>query len=245
MPSRENLHLFERTYLKKSRTWVTADVVLLIGPAGEKYVMKDFSGRPAGIRQTWCRFMAAREIEAYRLLQPVDGVPHVIAVLGPECFVMQHMDGQPLPRRKIGRKILSADYFAKLDALIRAMHEAGVAHGDLRRRNVLVSETGEPRLIDFETAWTRGESPLRHRLFDAIARIDRITVLKIKDRYFPGTLTPDEQREHDAVPWHLRVGRFLRQYVYGLLTAKGIRRLVSPTKRRKRKRRKLRQQSHR
>ncbi len=218
LPTRQNLYLFQQQPLKVSRTPLTPDVILLQAADGTKYVLKDFASRPWLMRIAWCRFAVSRETAAYRALEQVPGIPRLINVISKDVFVMEWLDGEPLPRRKL-KEILGEHFFDNLCTMLDEMHKRGVAHGDLRRRNILVGADKSPRILDFETAVLRGRG-IRRRLFEAIARIDRITVIKIKAKYFHDQISPQEEVLLRDLPWHLRVGRFLRQRVYGGLSPK-------------------------
>lgn len=221
-PGPETIDQFERSWLKVSRTWFSPDVILLTAPDGVKFVLKDWSGRPWIFRQTWCRVAAWREVRVYERLRGMAGVPQLISRMGDLGFVMEWLDARPLPRTKM-RDVLGLEFFRQLDALVRDMHDRGVAHGDLRRRNILRGIDGRPRLIDFETAVVaKGEDG--GRFFRALCGVDHITVLKIQARYFPESLSAEDRAALDSVPWYLAAGRFFRQHVYGKFTKKGRKR---------------------
>ena len=220
-PGRDNLEGFEKSYLKKSRTWFGPDVVLLTATDEVKFVMKDWSQRPAVFRKTWCSVAARREIKVYEKLRGMAGVPQLISVLS-QGFIMEWLDARPLPRRKM-RDLLGMEFFTELEELVRQMHARGVAHGDLRRRNILRGVDGKPRLIDFETAVTSENIEQPGKVFRSVCEIDYITILKIRARYFPESVSPEEQEKLDQVPWHLATGRYIRQNLYGPLTSKGRR----------------------
>ena len=194
----------------------------LIAPDGVRFVMKDWSGRPLALRETWCRIAAAREMRVYETLRGMQGVPQMICRLGKLGFVMEWLDARPLPSRKMA-DLLGVEFFERLEAVVADMHSRGVAHGDLRRRNILRGVDGNPRLIDFETAVHAKQVPGGGRLFEAVSAIDRITVLKIRQRYFPNSLTEQDTATLKDVPWHLAWGRFVRKNVYAPLTKKGRR----------------------
>lgn len=204
---------YTRQPIKVSRTPFTPDVILLTSPDGQQYVLKDFSGRLLAARLIWCRFAVRRETSAYRRLSSIPGIPRLASTASEDAFLMEWLDAQPLPRRK-QKELLGIHFFDKLNRLVEQMHDAGVAHGDLRRKNILVSPAGEPCIIDFETAVVR-RGLIQQFIFDAICRVDRITVLKIKAKYYPEEITPEEKLMLVNVPWHLKIGRFLRQRVYG------------------------------
>lgn len=214
IPNRKNLSKFKKQYLKKSRTAFTPDVILLEAPDGARFVLKDWSKRSAFARTVWCRFAACREAKTYELLKGMNGVPQLISRLDSLGFIIEWLDAKPLPSRKF-RDVLGNDFFQTLDQILKEMHSRGVAHGDLRRRNILLGIDGKPRVIDFETA-LRGKNPFTR----ALANVDRITVLKIKTRYYPENTTEEDIKTLQNLPILLRIGRFLRQTVYGFFSSK-------------------------
>lgn len=222
LPGRGNLDQFEKSYLKKAASWVGPDVVLLTAPDGVRFVMKDWATRPFLFRSTWCRLAASREIKVYQKLRGMKGVPQLICTLGSHGFVMEWLDARTLPITKM-RDLLGLDFFDRLTEIVHEMHSRGVAHGDLRRRNILRGLDGLPKLIDFETAVHANNTPEGGWLFRAISGIDDITVVKIRARYFPDSVTSEERLLLDEVPWHLAWGRFLRKKVYTPFTKKGKR----------------------
>ncbi len=232
LPGRDNLDQFEKSYLKKSRSWFSPDVVLLTAPDGIKFVMKDWANSPYFIKQTWCRLAASREIKVYEKLRGMKGIPQLICTLGSYGFVMDWLDARPLPTTKL-RDLLGLHFFELLTEIVEEMHSRGVAHGDLRRRNILRGLDGMPKLIDFETAVHFNSGTGKNWLFHAISEIDNITVIKIRARYFPGSVTSEEQQILSAVPWHLACGRFLRKKVYRPLTIKGRRKRLRKLNRKK------------
>lgn len=223
LPGPDNLDRFEQTFLKQARSWVGPDVVLLQAPDGVRFVMKDWSKRPLPFRLSWCRIAAQREMLVYEKLRGMEGVPQLISRLGPLGFVMEWLDARPLPGRRM-KDLLGSNFFPDLEAVVREMHRRGVAHGDLRRRNILRGLDGSPKLIDFETAVRASKAPGGGKLFQAICEVDLITITKIRSRYFPDSMTARDRETLDNVPWHLAWGRFLRKQVYAPLTRKGRRR---------------------
>ncbi len=222
-PGRDSLDKYEKSYLKKARSWFAPDVVQLTGPDGVKFVMKDWSQRPLAFRETWCRSAAQREIRVYEKLRGMKGVPQLICTLGHYGFIMEWLDARPLPRTKM-RDLLGLEFFDHLKVIVDEMHSRGVAHGDLRRRNILRGLDGLPKLIDFETAVHASDVPGGGRMFQAICNVDRITIVKIRARYFPESISEQDHLLLNDIPWHLATGRYLRREVYGRLTKKGRRR---------------------
>jgi len=218
-PTLENLHLFKREPLKESRTPVTPDVWLLSSADGGKYVLKDFSRKALPVRVGWGRLVLGREAAAYQALAGVAGIPGLVSRPSADSLVMEWVDGKPLPRRKQSH-ILGDGFFTKLERLVHEMHERGIAHGDLRRRNILVNADGEPRILDFETCIRRDAGFPQAQFFATVCRIDLITITKIKAKYYPHALSEEEQRRLASAPWHLRLGRFIRQKIYGPLAGR-------------------------
>jgi hypothetical protein len=132
---------------------------------------------------------------------------------------MEYIDGYgPLVDH---RELDVADYpppafFTQLKALVQRMHNCGIAHGDLRRKNVLRTKDNEPYLVDFATAiCCRGPfRALLKPLFRMLCRADRFAVLKLQRSYHPSSLGDDEIRLLSHVPWYLAAGRFLRKRLY-------------------------------
>ena len=64
-------------------------------------------------------------------------------------YMNNHPDLNVVDRMKLMRKILVA---------VSALHRAGYGHFDLKLLNIMITESGEVKLIDFETAEVLGES---------------------------------------------------------------------------------------
>jgi predicted Ser/Thr protein kinase len=210
-PARAPDALGERL-LKKARNAFQADVSLLEGAsAGEApRVRKDISGRPAWARATGAGWSMRREAEALRALEGLNIAPRLLAWDGSRVLEMEFVAGERLPKRRDPVQP-GPELFERLQTMLASMHQAGVAHGDLRRANIFWHpETGEARLIDFGAAWTLGDRPgwLKRLAFRLAARVDRATLEKLR-RYYIGEDAPDSH-----YPWFLRWGRALRQGLY-------------------------------
>lgn len=215
---RESLREWKQTALKLGRTWIAPDVILLERD-GHRAVLKDVRARPLLTRRLWCRGALRREINAMTRLRGMPGVPAILGRVDDDAFVMQWIDGRPLPPRRL-REELGTAFFDELQVVIREMHGRGVAHGDLRRRNILSTADGHPCLIDFETALADGPGIVRRWAFRFLTRVDEWTVLKIFGRYYPHALDEQEREQLARAPWLLRIGRFLRKRVYHPLSPK-------------------------
>ena len=52
--------------------------------------------------------------------------------------------------------------FCQVTSALTHMHRRGVFHGDLKPANIMLTKTGQVKLIDFGTAWVRGQD--KHRV---------------------------------------------------------------------------------
>lgn len=159
--------------------------VLLVEHAGERLVVKDFAPRGALVRATLGRFVAAREARAYRALEGHPSVPRFRGWIDPLAFAVEYRPGARLSRARAAS--LPADFLAKLEAALDAMHARGVVHLDLRHRsNLLVAADGSPVLIDFGSAVCFGPRGLGARvLLPLLARVDRGALAKWRAKLGP------------------------------------------------------------
>jgi len=124
-----------------------------------------------------------REAAVYERLRGVPGVPRSYGLVNGH-LVLEHIEGPSL-RQQEKRLADRERFFAELLETLDAMHAAGVAHGDLKRKdNVLVGPGERPYVIDFGVAWCVGpNSPRwRWRVFDVLRQMDYNSWLKLKYR---------------------------------------------------------------
>jgi predicted Ser/Thr protein kinase len=155
-----------------------ASVHLYGTSAGPVVVKTPHRGGPLGA--LW-RSLSRREAAVYARLGGIAGIPRSFGLVG-DGLALEHIAGPSL--RKHERQIADRDaFFAKLLATLRAMHEAGVAHGDLKRKDNIVVGPGErPYLIDFGIAVQRSaSSTLWNRLvFERLVQMDLNAWVKLK-----------------------------------------------------------------
>ena len=184
---------------------------------GREALLKTFHARPAIVKWLWSRRVAAREIRMLARLAGMRDVPELLAVAGREAFVMTRLPARRLPGRK--EPAPQKGYWRRARDLMEAMHARGIAHGDLRRKNLLMDQAGaKPFMIDFATAVARPaeDAPrtfdnwLKAFLFERCVRIDRITFVRIK-RAYRAKLTAEERAWLAAEPWYLKAGRFFKR----------------------------------
>jgi len=138
--------------LSEPRTPRKARVLVADSPQG-RVVCKDFADVASRRRfdLTW-RWRKNNECAALTALQGLAGVPDLLASW-PTGMVMDCVPGQPLGR--LG-KDLPEGVFDRLDLLLDAIHDRGVAITDLHRLNILVDTDGAVHIVDFELALLEG-----------------------------------------------------------------------------------------
>ena len=128
-----------------------ASVQLYETSAGAVVVKQPHVGGPLG--SLW-RSLLRREAAVYARLRGIAGIPRSFGLVG-DGLVLEHIAGPSL--REHEAKIADREaFFAKLRATLDAMHAAGVAHSDLKRKDNIVVGSGErPYLLDFGIAVRR------------------------------------------------------------------------------------------
>jgi len=192
--------------------------VYLVQVGDRELLAKTYANNPAWARLLLGRWGLSREYRAMTELDTLPGVPQVHGVHAGHTLLMDYVaDGTPL----VARRELTPDrypplaFFHRLRELTHEMHRRGVAHGDMRRTNILRTKDNQPVLIDFATAvrWQRF-NPLARILFHALRRTDEFGVGKLQMSFYPDSLSEDEKQRILRKPWYLALGRFLRKRVY-------------------------------
>jgi serine/threonine protein kinase len=108
-------------------------------------------------------------------------------------------------------------YFDRLAVLVTALHQRGVAHGDLRRTNLMMDEQARPYLLDFASAIVTRPGgwgfPWRWA-YRCCVRVDQSKLARLKAAYYPDRLTPAEVEAIENPPWFLQLGRFLKRHIF-------------------------------
>ena len=145
-------------------------IVLLFEGDGLKLVIKSAMGRGPVRRARQATL--EREYAAYQRLQGVAGVPACYGLLAQRYLLMEFIDGTPFREAEWQDR---EGWFAGLLAVIRAFHERGVSHGDLKSKaNMIAGSDGKPYVIDFGTTFLNkdGFHPINNRLFEYGKRLD-------------------------------------------------------------------------
>ncbi len=76
-------------------------------------------------------------------------------------LLLEFVDGKTLDEieaPQLGQLVL---IFCQVASALTHMHRRGVFHGDLKPSNIMLSKTGQVKLIDFGTCWIRGKEKNR------------------------------------------------------------------------------------
>jgi predicted Ser/Thr protein kinase len=145
---------------------------------GSKLVIKEAGG---DFFTGWFhRMMLRREARIYELLADVAGVPHSPGMLDNTHLVLEFIDGESMKEAR--RTLADSDaFYDRLRTIISDFHAAGVAHGDLKRKdNVLVTADEQPFVIDFGTAVARNGNLWDRLTFRLVRRFDNHAWIKAK-----------------------------------------------------------------
>jgi predicted Ser/Thr protein kinase len=127
------------------------------------------------------RSLLEREQAVYERLRGIPGIPRSFGLIG-GGLALEYVAGPSL-REHEARIVDRDELFAKLLATLKAMHAAGVAHGDLKRKdNIIVGAGEQPFLIDFGIAVRRSAtSTLWNRcVFEPLVQMDYNAWIKLK-----------------------------------------------------------------
>ncbi len=135
------------------------------------------------------RHALKHEFRAYRRLEGLPGIPGCHGLVEDRFLVLDFIDARPFRDARTG-----PEFFDRLQQIIRAMHERGVAHGDLKRKaNLMVDPQGRPVLLDFgaATVLRPGRHPFNRRLFEFMRQTDLNAWVKLKYGGYSGVSDAD------------------------------------------------------
>lgn len=158
--------------------------VLLINIEGHKAVLKDQSGADKGFALLVGPILNWRECKALKKLEAVDCIPNLLSQPSKRSFLMSYHQSEQITRLDKYTPEWP-DFFEKFSAAIEEVHQAGVAHNDLRNpTNTLVTENGDPILVDLVACFCRGQSwNLPNRwIFNKFCQVDLSAITKIKGK---------------------------------------------------------------
>jgi hypothetical protein len=214
----------------KHDSW--AATALYEGPASKLRVVKlHRQSTLLGLPMSWVGRTTSRNERA--LLTRLEGLPGIPALAGPV-----EIEGRPIPfgvarefvaGHPLGqREAVPDSFFPDLQRLLRGMHERRVVYVDLHKReNIIVGESGEPYLIDFQISllWPRWlpTGPL----FRIFSLSDDYHLMKHWARCRPDQCGVDLDSFRKRVPWWIRahraIARPFRELRRRLLVRVGVR----------------------
>jgi serine/threonine protein kinase len=157
---------------------------------GHTLMVKDVRRKNLFFRWTLGLWLIHKEWKIYSRLKGVHGVPQGVERIDRFAFVMEFVPGRPIQREET----LQPSFFSHLEQVLREVHKRGVVHLDLRHKgNILISDWGEPFLIDFNSSFSFKEKGFfRGLLFPILRWVDYGGLLKLKQRVSPSLMTPEE-----------------------------------------------------
>jgi predicted Ser/Thr protein kinase len=158
--------------------------------AGRTLMIKDVQRKNLFFRWTLGLWLIDKEWKIYSLLAGIQGIPKALERIDRFAFAMEFVPGRPIGRGET----LPPSFFADLERVLGEIHARGVVHLDLRHKgNILLSERGDPFLIDFNSSFSfKGKGVLHRFLFPLLRQVDYGGLLKLKQRVCPVLMTPEE-----------------------------------------------------
>ncbi|HXE73638.1 MAG TPA: hypothetical protein VNO81_13335 [Candidatus Nitrosotenuis sp.] len=183
-------------------------------------VAKDYFHAHPLYQYTVGLWLAWREARVYRVLEGVPGVPRLLARPHPLCLVIEYVPGREL--RELSPGELPPSALAQLEQILADLHARGVVHLDLghdsngdlgRDTNLIWSDQGRLYVLDFAGAVLSFlPGPPGRFLLDVLARHDRLCLPKLKRRFFPEQVTPEDENCLARLPsWAFRLFRWMRK----------------------------------
>jgi RIO-like serine/threonine protein kinase len=173
---------------------------------GRSLMVKDVRKKYFLLRWTLGLWLIHKEWKIYSRLTGLKGVPQSVERIDRFAFAMEFIQGRSILRGDP----LPSSFFSDLERVLGEVHGRGVVHLDLRHKgNILVSEKGEPFLIDFNSSFAFKEKGfLRRYLFPLLRWVDYGGLLKLKERISPSLMTPEE------LAFLKRFGRLRRLWIF-------------------------------
>jgi RIO-like serine/threonine protein kinase len=158
--------------------------------AGRTLMVKDVQRKNLFFRWTLGLLLIGKEWKIYSRLAGIQGIPKAVERIDRFAFAMEFVPGRPIGRGET----LPLSFFSDLERVLGEIHARGVVHMDLRHKgNILLSQKGDPFLIDFNSSFSFKEKGVLHRfLFPLLRWVDYGGLLKLKQRVSPDLMTSEE-----------------------------------------------------
>ena len=184
-----------------------------------------------GIPLTWLgRWTAGNERRLLEHLAGLRGIPTLAGSVragGPvlrNAVAREFIAGHPLGNHEA----VSDRFFGELRLLLQKMHDRRTVYVDLHKReNIIVDQSGEPCLIDFQISLTWPRRLPQGPIFRLMKRSDEYHLMKHWARCRPDQCGMDTIELQKHIPWwikaHRTVARPFRELRRRLLVRLGVR----------------------
>jgi RIO-like serine/threonine protein kinase len=176
----------------------TRPILWVIEEKGKRAVVKDFSVNGFLYRNIAGRFLVWREKKAYQKLKGIKGIPDFYGDINGLALVMEEIPGKSLKAAHQTSGV-SQEFYSDLNTLLETIHDAGIAHCDLKRMpNIIIGDDGLPYIVDWAASISRTEFsffPLS-LIFNRFLRDDLNTIIKLKLKYNPEMVSPEEKNRY-------------------------------------------------
>ncbi|MCP4762559.1 MAG: hypothetical protein GY870_12335 [archaeon] len=163
------------------------------------FVVKTFVHHPHFIRNTIGRFLISREYKALKKLSACIGTCSNAIRLGKFTLSYKYIQGQNLSSFSRRNNSIDKGFFPNLEKVVKEIHSFGIVHLDLRTgSNVIISDQGEPIIIDFQSYFPLGLVPGQY-LKNLLKSVDISGVYKYWAKMSPDTLDKLKQENIAAL----------------------------------------------
>ena len=194
--------------------------VYLAAVDDELVVVKDYSKSTLLLRETLCLLMRKREIRTLNKLSDIRGIPAFCGELGPYAYKIEYIEGTSPSRETLGT---NSGLLRQLQSIIERMHQAGVTHNDTRTNNLIYATSGQLYLIDFGAVFYRPQGTgLLSRpglwLFNYLTRTDHSKVARLKEKYCPEELSPEDLKLIKKTRFARKITKFWKKRVLPVIS---------------------------
>ncbi len=157
---------------------------------GEEVLLKDYGAKAGMWRDVLGVMFTRREARALRALQGVKGVPQFRGRPDAYSVAMTFVSGKRA-RRNDPELRGNEEFVRSLARIVREMHRRGVVHLDLKHRsNLMVSEAGQPVILDFESSLCFSRAlPVGRLIVLLLGQLDWLAVQNWTRKLCPHMLT--------------------------------------------------------
>jgi hypothetical protein len=177
--------------IRKGNPW-KPDILLVKGDSGPM-VIKDYYDRPFLYRVFVGLFSIWQENRMYQKLAGINGIPICYGKIDRYAIGLEFIQGRTASRLQAGE--VKPVFFTRLRSIIDEIHARGIVLCDMRnKKNVLVTDTLEPYIIDLCTAFQYGgwwNFP-KNFMFRIFYQDDLLGIAKLKKKLAPELLSSDE-----------------------------------------------------